>query len=443
MKGAVTEDSIATAFTGRFGSSLRYDHNAGAWFQWMGDRWKRDGTNLAFSYARAVARDLSEGASDSIKTSVRRKAFAAGVEAFARADRAHAVTQDVWDADPFALGCPGGAVDLRTGKMARPDPKTGITKQVAVAPADKADCPAWLAFLNEATAGDDGMVEFLRRWCGYCLTGDTREHALIFLYGPGGNGKSVFLNTITRIMGDYATTAAMDTFTSSNGDKHPTELALLRGARMVSASETEEGRAWAEARIKQMTGGDPVTARFMRQDFFTYQPQFKLTIVGNHAPALANVDDAAKRRFNIVPFTVRPAAPDRQLEDKLKEEWPAILRWMLDGCVSWYKGGLCQPESVRAATAEYFGQQDLTRQWLDESTTLEPGNTHRFETSADLFASWSVFAKSNGEEAGTAKGLAARLRRHGLRQASRKMTGKTYRGWEGASINKAGGYGNE
>jgi putative DNA primase/helicase len=126
----------------------------------------------------------------------------------------------------------------------------------------------------------------------------------------------------------------MDTFVSSRGDKHPTELALLRGARMVSASETEEGRAWAESRIKQMTGSDPVTARFMRQDSFTYQPRFKLIIVGNHAPALANVDHAGRRLFNIVPFTVKPHSPDRQLEAKLEAEWPAILQWMIEGCVT-------------------------------------------------------------------------------------------------------------
>ena len=110
----------------------------------------------------------------------------------------------------------------------------------------------------------------------------------------------------------------METFTASISDRHPTELAMLRGARLVTATETEEGRAWAEARIKQMTGGDPVSARFMRQDFFTYVPQFKLLIAGNHRPALRNVDEAARRRFNIVPFLHRPERPDRQLEDKLR-----------------------------------------------------------------------------------------------------------------------------
>lgn len=428
-----TEDGVARYFTFVFGDKLRFDHDAGSWYQWTGDRWIADSTRLAFSQCRNVARKISSQLPLKEQGPVRKASFAGGVERMARSDRVHAVTQETWDSDPWLLGVPGGVVDLRTGKFRNADQKDGITKHAAVAPAKK-PCPLWGRFLSEVTQEDEGLKQFLQRWCGYCLTGDTREHALIFLYGPGGNGKSVLLNTISQLMGDYATTAAMDTFTSSRGDKHPTELALLKGARMVAASETEEGRAWAESRIKQMTGGDPITARFMRQDFFTYQPQFKLTIVGNHAPALVNVDDAARRRFNIVPFTVKPKNPDRELETKLKAEWPAILQWMIDGCIAWQQDGLRCPDSVKAATAEYFGQQDLTAQWLEECTRLEPDNRSLFESSANLFRSWSDFAKANGEDAGNAKGMAARLRNHKLRQVSRKISGKTYRGWEGAEL---------
>ncbi|MEM8548074.1 MAG: phage/plasmid primase, P4 family [Pseudomonadota bacterium] len=436
----LTEDGVALAFTGQHGSALRYDHDAGAWFEWTGDRWRQDGTGLAYSWCRTIARELSDGLDAKVRATARKATFAGGVEKMARTDRAHAVTQEAWDKDPFKLGVPGGVVDLKTGELGAPDPDQGITKQAAVAPTLQAACPLWLRFLQEATAGDAGMVEFLKRWCGYCLTGDTREHALIFLYGPGGNGKSVFLNTVTRILGDYATTAAMDTFTATRGDKHPTELALLRGARMVSASETEEGRAWAEARIKQLTGGDPITARFMRQDFFTYVPQFKLTIVGNHAPALANVDEAARRRFNIIPFTVKPDCPDRQLEAKLEAEWHGILRWIIDGAVALQQSGLERPESIKAATAEYFSEQDLTARWLADECTVELGASYRWETAAELFANWSTYARINGEEPGTSKSFAPRLRRHGLR-AVRKSKG--VRAWEGVSINRAEGFDHE
>ena len=141
---------------------------------------------------------------------------------------------------------------------------------------------------------------------------------------------------------------------------------MLRGARLVSATETEEGRAWAESRIKQLTGGDPISARFMRQDFFTYVPTFKLVFIGNHKPALRNVDDAARRRFNIVPFLHKPPTPDQHLEQKLRAEWPAILRWMIDGCLAWQRDGLVRPAIVAAATEEYFSEQDILRQWVEE-----------------------------------------------------------------------------
>jgi len=171
------------------------------------------------------------------------------------------------------LGTPGGTVDLRTGIIKPGDPADGITKATAVAPSDHTDCPVRDLFLREATGGDRDMMRFLQHWAGYCLTSDTCEHALVFAHGPGGNGKSVFLN-ITGIMADYATPAPSDTFTVSIGERHPTEIAGLRGARLVSASETEQGRTWAETRIKTITGGDTVKARFMRCDYFSFRPAF-------------------------------------------------------------------------------------------------------------------------------------------------------------------------
>jgi putative DNA primase/helicase len=223
------------------------------------------------------------------------------------------------DSDPMLLATPSGTVDLRTGKLSEADPSDFITRCTSVGPAAPGTlAPTWQRFLNEATGGDHELIAFLQRWAGYCLTGETIEHALMFVYGPGGNGKTVFVNTLAGILGSYGTVSPMDTFTEHYGDRHPTDLAMLRGARLVTASETEEGRAWAESRIKQLTGGEPITARFMRQDFFTFVPNFKLLIVGNHKPVLRNVDEAARRRFRIVPFTRKPANPDPRLADKLR-----------------------------------------------------------------------------------------------------------------------------
>lgn len=396
-----SEDDIALAFTALHGNSLRFDHNAGSWFEWNSTRWRPDNCHRAFTYAREMAR--RHGAAGKAN-------FAGGVERFARADPVHAVTADGWDRDPYLLGTPGGTVDLRTGDYFPARPADMITKQTGVEP-EHGEPTLWLRFLDQATAGDRDLMRFLQQMAGYCLTGLTNEHALFFIYGPGGNGKSVFLNVLNHIMGDYATTAGMDTFTASKSDRHPTDLAMLNGARMVSASETEEGRAWAESRIKQLTGGDKISARFMRQDFFEFVPQFKLVIVGNHAPVLANVDDAARRRFNIVPFTQKPVQPDRMLEDKLKSEAGRILAWAIAGCKDWQANGLVRPEIVTAATADYFEDQDLFGQWVADRCDVARG---KFELTTPLYNDWAEYARAAGDDPGSQKAMGARLKRAGF-----------------------------
>ena len=413
--GLVTEDSVAAAFACEYGTTLRFCHHAGKWHRWDGSIWRQEETRLAFDWSRQLSRQLAAATEeDKVIVAAGKAGFASGVERFAQADRAFALTADAWNRDPYLLGTPSGTVNLLTGEFGSARQGDLISRSTAVAPAERADCPAWLSFLAQATANDQGMVDFLQRWFGYCLTGVTNEHALLFVYGPGGNGKGVLLVTVAGILADYAATAAMDTFTVSKGDKHPTDLAMLHGARLVMTTETEEGRAWAEARIKALTGGDPITARFMRQDFFTYTPAFKLTISGNHKPALRNVDDAARRRFNVVPFLHKPDKPDRELPEKLKAEWPAILRWLIDGCLAWQRDGLQRPKAVLDATAEYFAEQDLLTQWIEEC--CEHGRDFG-ETSTVLFASWRSFAQERGEDSGTAKWFGTTLERQGLRRA--------------------------
>jgi putative DNA primase/helicase len=415
--GTITQDGIARVFARRYEDRLRFCHHAGAWYEWTGTHWQRDETALAFQFCRELAREFTEDAKVNELKEVRKVSFAGGVEKFARSDRLLAVTSESWDRDPLLLGTPGGTVDLRTGQLGEPDPADGITKVTAVAPADRANCPRWLQFLDE-TFGDTDLIRFLQQWGGYSLTGETREHALVFGFGNGKNGKSVWLNTHTGILKDYAATAAMDTFTASKSDRHPTDLAMLRGARLVSASETEEGRAWAESRIKQLTGGDQISARFMHKDFFTFRPSFKLTIIGNHKPILKNVDDAARRRFNLVPFNRTPAKPDPILEQKLQDEWPGILRWLIEGCLDWQRNGLVRPVSVVRATESYFEDQDLMSQWLAEACDAEPGNQYKWAATGLLFASWTDFATRSGEQPGSMKAFSAELSKRGFDRAT-------------------------
>jgi putative DNA primase/helicase len=411
----ITEDSAATDFVERHGEDLRYCHTTGTWFIFDTTHWQEDETGKAFQMVRVLARELSENQEATKFAGLNRTAFTSGVERFARNDPQVAVTHEYWDADPWLLGTPGGTVDLRTGELRKSCRHDAITKLTAVAPLDER-CPLWLKFLDEATGGDQDFIRFLQQWTGYCLTGVTNEHALLFVYGPGGNGKSVFLNVMARIFGDYAMTAAMDTFTSSNNDKHPTDLAMLRGARLVTASETEDGKAWAEARIKQLTGGDTISARFMRQDFFEYKPAFKLTVVGNHTPNLHNVDDAAKRRFNIAPFILTPPAPDRELEQKLFREAGGILSWMIRGCLDWQANGLSRPAVVRAATKEYFDDQDMLGQWIEDRCDARIGDRKLWDRSADLYADWSAFCKHAGEDPGSQKAFTTALLKRGFQR---------------------------
>ncbi len=429
----LTEDGIALAFTKRHQDDLRYDHDRGAWYQWTGKTWREDETKLAFSWSRRICRQLAKdaGVEGKMLATLAKASTAAAVERFAQADPVLAVTSKIWDRDLFLLGTPDGTVDLRTGEIRAPVPEDHITKMTAVAPSTMPECPKWLAFLEQVTANDAGLIRFLKQWCGYCLTGDISEHALLFAHGPGGNGKGVFLNTVTFILGDYARTAAMDTFVATASDKHPTDLAMLRGARLVCASETEEGRAWAESRIKQMTGGDMITARFMRQDFFEYKPQFKLTIIGNHKPVLKNVDDAARRRFNMAPFLYKPPVKDMQLEEKLRAEAPGILKWMIEGCLDWQKNGLVRPDVVTKATAEYFAEQDLVNQWAEDCCNRGPTQS---DTLAVLFKSWSDYALANGEKPGTTKWFSQTLAKLGCEAVKNTPGNNGKRGFKGIGV---------
>jgi putative DNA primase/helicase len=331
--------------------------------------------------------------------------------------------------------------DLRTGVGRAPDPLDYITKKTAcrMAPPGTPH-PLWDKFLGRVTDHDAELQNFLKRWCGYCCTGITSEHVFVFAWGTGANGKSTFVNTVRNILGDYAVVAAIDTFLASNTPQHPTDLAKLRGARLVVAQETQKGRRWDETKIKAITGGDKITARFMRQDFFDFMPKFKLLIVGNHKPRLTSVDEAIRRRMLLVPFTVQIPQHERdpQLADKLRPEWPAIQRWMMDGCLEWQRlGGLAPPKIVLDATDEYFSEQDTVQQWLDECTEvderIQPDGKFLFTRTTELFAAWKAWCDPRNLEPGSEKTFSETLRdkgfakdRNAARQAGwRKLRVKT------------------
>ena len=210
---------------------------------------------------------------------------------------------------------------------------TTLSKRTAVTPRDQ-DCPRWMKFLDRVTNGDQGLQGYLQRLSGYCLTGLVSEDVLNFMFGTGRNGKGTYLDTIQGIMGDYAITVGAEMFMDSPYPRHTTELAQLMGKRLVLAQELNKGQKWNEARLKSMTGGGRESARFMRQDYFEFERQYKVIIAGNHKPSLGTVDVAIKARFRLIPFDVviPPAERDKDLRKKLEPEWPGILHWMIEGC---------------------------------------------------------------------------------------------------------------
>jgi putative DNA primase/helicase len=408
-----TEDALALAFTRRYHRDWRYVATWGRWLVWDGHRWRAEDTLAATDLIRHVCRQAAMKA-DNPKIAVKLAASSTvgGVERLARADRRHAATTDEWDSDPWLLNTPGGVVDLKTGRQRPHDRADRMTKITTATPAG--DCPTWRQFLNEVTGGDQELQAYLQRMAGYALTGSTREHALFFLYGTGANGKSVFVNTLATILGDYATNAPMDTFMETRTDRHPTDMAGLRGARFVAAIETEQGRRWAESKVKNLTGGDKISARFMRQDFFEFFPQFKLFVAGNHKPAIRNIDEAMKRRLHLIPFTITvpPERRDKHLQQKLLAERDGILAWAVQGCLDWQRlGRLDPPQQVVDATVEYFEGEDALGRWLDERCVSDPNAK---SLTAELFADWKQWAESSGEFIGSQKRFADLLLTRGI-----------------------------
>ncbi len=424
-----TEDALALAFTRRYHRDWRYVAAWGRWLVWDGQRWRTENTLAATDLIRGVCRQMAVRADNpKVAAKLASASTVGGVERLARADRRHAATTDEWDADPWLLNTPGGVVDLKTGRKRPNERADRMTKITTATPAG--DCPQWRAFLSDITGGNVELQTYLQRMVGYCLTGVTSAHALFFLYGTGANGKSVFANVISTILGDYATSASMDTFVETRGDRHPTDLAGLRGARFVTAIETEQGRRLNESKVKAITGGDKISARFMHKDFFEFTPQFKPVIVGNHKPAIRNIDEAMKRRMHMIPFTVTipPEKRDGRLTEKLLAERDGILAWAVAGCLAWQLEGLNPPACVRAATEEYFEAEDALGRWLDERCVRE---VNAKSLTAELFNDWKQWAEAAGEFIGSQRRFSDLLITRGI---EKWRNGVGVRGFQGIGL---------
>lgn len=391
-----SEDELALQFVER-ASNLRWSPGLG-WLTDDGVVWARDEAMHHFDLARRVCRAAAAGCGGKAEAEAKRLSSAktvAAVVTLARADRQLVVPASAWDEDPLLLNTPGGLVDLRTGTM-RPRGIEYVTQVATVAPDFEAACPIWMRFLGQVFMGDEAMIEFMQRSMGYWLSGSTREQVIHFLFGQGSNGKSVLSDFVKWITGSYSLKLPATALMQPKGERHPTELAQLRGKRLALSSELGEADYFNESLLKELSGDATLTARFMRGDFFEFPLTQKHLIVGNFKPRLRGGDPAIARRMLLVPFKAvfTGADKDAQLPAKLRGEAPSILAWMIQGAVKWHSDGLAVPESVRTASAEYMAVMDDLKLWQAENCELEGEAKAR-----DLYSDFAAWKKARGENA--------------------------------------------
>jgi putative DNA primase/helicase len=340
------------------------------------------------------------------------------------------VRAEVLDADPWMLACPGGVLELQSGSFRAHRQADHITKVAGADFDPDAKAPLWEAFVHRAMAGDAELIDYLQRLAGYCLAGHRGEHLLPIFYGGGGNGKSVFLGALQAAFGQYAGTAAPGLLIAQHGNEHPTAMADLQGRRLVIASETGEGGRLAEDQVKQLTGGDKISARRMRQDFYEFSPTHQIVLQTNHRPRVNGVDEGIWRRLRLVPFTVTIPAEERDpyLPAKLRAELPGILAWAYRGLRKYLAEGFREPAAVKAATAEYRDASDVIGQFFADCCELHPSAV---TASSLLFAAYSAWCRENNERPATAKAFGQRLQDRGL-VSCRGTTGA--RAWQGIGL---------
>lgn len=387
-----------------FGQDMMYVNAWDKWYLWDGRRWVEDETEeIARIAKRTVQRMYDEAArlpdddkrQDLIKwglSSESRKRLADMVS-LARSEEGIGQSDKTLNQNHMLLNCINGTVDLTTGKLLPHDRAHRITKQIPVAYNPAAPCPTWLGFLNDIMLGDQKMIDFLQRAIGYTLTGDVREQALFFMYGGGSNGKSTFINTLSGLLGAYGMKAPTEMIMQKYGSPGiPNDVAKLPGARLVVVAELEEGRKLAESLVKDMTGGDPMTARFMRGEWFEFMPTHKLWMYGNHKPVITGTDNGIWRRIHLIPFLQKFAEheKDTTMPAKLRAEYEGILAWAVQGCLLWQRDGLTPPEQVKEATQNYRNEMDTMARFIEEKCFVSAAVSVRFSDLRIAYEQWCI-----------------------------------------------------
>jgi len=436
----LSELGNAERLVARHGKDIRYCHEWNKWLIWTGTHWQIDLTGEVERRAKETIRAIYSEAAE-IEDEEKRAALAkhaaksetnraiSAMVELAKSEPGIPVLSDQLDSDIWLLNCKNGTLDLRTGELRPHDRKDYITKIIPVEYNPYADFVEWAKFLDRIMNGNRELISFLQRGVGYSLTGSTREQCLFMLYGSGANGKSTFLEAIAETLADYAQRTPTDTLLAKDTSGISNDIARLKGARFVVASEVEEGKRMAESLAKQMTGGEKMTARFMRAEYFEFMPHFKLWIGTNHKPVIRGTDHAIWRRIKLIPFNVTIPEPerDKELPNKLRKEKAGILNWAVMGCMDWLKDGLGEPEEVVKATGEYRSEMDVLTRFISDCCVT---NTQKCTKSSELYRKYTEWSKDNGEFTLSQTKFSTRLQEKGFSKI------RTSRGmvWEGIAI---------
>jgi putative DNA primase/helicase len=437
-----SDAGIAEHFVKRMGADVRYCFTRQRWVIWGGKKWAVDRTDqileLGTSCVRELYKSLSVGLDDVDASQKLRKFLKAYLDApgltrmLSLARPKCAAQSNEFDTKPWLLNCDNGTVDLKTGALQEHRRDDRLTKTIGIPYDQSATCPAFVKFLNDVMDGDQTMVDYLQRVIGYSLTGDTSEDCLFILHGAGANGKSTLLDTLQTLLGPFSAQVQSESFMIQKTQTVRSDIARLDGARFAVSSESEKGHRFAESLIKQLTGGDKVTARQLYSAEFEYKPQFKIFLGTNKRPDIKGTDNGIWRRIHLVPFDVTFAGEkqDKGLREKLKAELPGILAWAVRGCLAWQEaGGLRPPTKVTGAVSSYRSDMDSLQRFLDERCVIE---ADAILAKKDLYDAYVLWCELEGDGPMTKSLFAQGLKEHGFRE---KRT-STARQWSGLRLVK-------
>lgn len=421
----VSEFGYARRLIHVYGDHLRYVHAWRRWLVWDGQRWAPDSTGQAARWMKSIARlvtadaiaiadDKKRLAAENLARRGESSAGVSGALALAGTEQEVVVTPGDLDADPWLINCANGTLDLRTGDLRAHSREDLLTKLAAGAFDPEASGKTFERFLTDVQP-DHGMRDYLRRLTGHGLVGEVIEHVLPIHCGEGANGKSTFFGVVSAALGDYAAPADPSLLTARGYDAHPTGTADLFGLRLAIVHETDQGRQLAEGTVKRLTGGDPIKARRMREDFWSFRPSHTFAMLTNHKPAVSGTDEGIWRRLRLIPWgvVIPESQRDEELGDKLSLELDYVLTWLVRGCIDWRAEGLAEPKQVTDATSGYRAESDAIGRFLGERT-MPQGQIR----SSELYQAYAKWCADEGAEPVTQTAFSVELAKRGYAKKS-------------------------